>query len=119
MNKTVLLLAGVGIAAFAVWYLTKSGTPATATSGQPINSLPARAFSLTGGSYNPQGQPPQPIFTPASGVAVAEGLLSAFGGGGSVNQALSQSDVQPQSFDTTDTSTTTTGDTGSLTTYWA
>lgn len=116
-TKSVLLITGIGVAAFAVYWIMKSKAPASSTNNQPINTLPARQYSLTGGSYNPQGQPPQAIFTPASGVAVAEGLLSAFGGGSSVNQSLSSSDAQPQSFDTSDDSTVTSSDSGT-TTYW-
>jgi hypothetical protein len=117
MKKTVLLIAGFGVAAFAIYYMFKAKAPATATSGQPINTLPARQYSLTGGQYNPQGQPPQPIFTPASGVAIAEGLLTAFGNSGSVNQTLSQGDAQPTSFDTSDNSFTS-GDDSGTTTYF-
>lgn len=116
MSNKAVILSVVAVAGAVVLYLLykKSATAPSASGGSPVNALPARQYALPTGS-NPFGQPPQATFTPASGVAVAEGLLSAFGAGRSVNQALSSSDANPQSFDVTDNAQVTSTDSGTTT----
>lgn len=87
-GSTVLIIGAGGLALVVVVLLLKKKPAPVANAGLPINSAPARAFSL-GSLFSSLGQPNNPIFTPASGVAFLEGALS---GGSSPSAALSSPD---------------------------
>lgn len=72
----LILVGGVSVVGVMIYmYSRKTLAPPSASQGRPINSLPARQYSMSG--YNPNSRPPSPTFTPFSGVPIVEGLLSS------------------------------------------
>lgn len=87
-GTTVLLVAGLGVGVIAIVLMLKKKPVPVANSGYPINSAPGRAYSL-GSLFSSLGQPGNPIFTPASGIAFLEGALT---GGGNNSASLTSPD---------------------------
>lgn len=89
-STTLLIVGGLGLGAFALFLVFRKKPIPVVNGGLPINSAPGRAYSL-GALFSTLGQPNNPIFTPASGVAFLEGALTG-GQGASTSAALSSPD---------------------------
>lgn len=87
-GSTVLIVVGVGVGIVALVLVLKKKPVPVANNGYPINSAPGRAYSL-GSLFSSLGQPNNPIFTPASGIAFLEGALT---GGGNNSASLTSPD---------------------------
>jgi hypothetical protein len=114
MNKSATIVLGViavGFVGVAIYFSQKKTTGASASSGRPINALPARSYAINP-NYSPQGQPPQATFAPFSGVPVVESILRGYQTNTSGNTDAAGN---PVSYDTTDTAQVTQSDTGTST----